>query len=1149
MVRAKMEGLIDSVPIEWKTRLTSAIDRDEKAHPQKKRDAKASAQKKGEKNKISEVEKEAAAIWHIAEAAMRRLLHESSELLEMIPGGPASSLKTKGTIWPDQPHLTDINNKLTTLSKEIITEIREGRFSTATAAPGQNLFHKTDAYEQCLFTRILGDKPDPIRNEYEGFLSLDIHLFPLELMSDLREKDVIETIRISPSDAEKGFSNKGLSDKVSGDALYHFGGFFKRSWRSNDILWGRLDGLCQLIETLLARDVLKEVIENDIWRNEIRALLFKNPLASDDTVQWITAMDPAMLFPQAGEKTHNRLRGWLLKLLSKSDRDEAIEKKLFGEMVGLLIEAAQLEILYEEVPNVITDALSEQGQWNQFQLSIDKQEQAADRKKKSARKRAYADEEMSELGLNPFGYQSANGSLDPFIAIIAATGRAEDVMGTLKENEAAKPEAPSQTKLGRFFKNQYQVGTEELLHDMPTIILLEILSTSLLVLRNCVLGIFGDRAEKIKNHPLYKFTVDFPLRIFYWLVMFIRGAPRSWKFVLAGLAIVSAFCLFVGVTWHASILYPKDSFSFLWFTVFIAAPVTILVTEAVFLYKGKLAGNKLTTIARRIIKSIIMALFIVAPFLLVTTVFVGVERVNHRLQVSIRERMPTFFGIFSTFDIEYQDLIAQIGAIIIYVLALVLPYLGATWLIRVGRSRNADKKGLEQALVSYFTASDIERIARKLVESEMIRSKSLCDVLCLYMNKKEIARVRRRIRASEEIEAARLEEVLRYYVTNDKMKKIAKQLDTILEPQSYWLRKLRKLSRRNSGSAQLKDVLKDYVRGKDSTAKLEAAVKKLAPASRNKWLYDTAQIAERIQSKVSARNWRRFPCQRKLVSGELVRCFELKATLEDQLKIPPMTRVIAARLGIKRPKKTEPDDGSYEDSGKHLAICLDVKKATRIAMKKLEGAMLIEYTKLRRVIEEELNIAQVVSLINKILGQPKTIKWGDMKEILSDYAEEREIQQIAENLLASRKIIWDKKEKMKEKVNAKLTKYFSPSEIEEINKRIKGLNKNIAWAELRKMLKDFASEDEVRIIATDLASGFAFPWQKWEWSLRQHLTVASLMNNITGKLTSLKALANHSSTGRKAFAAEIVSYANDNEMLSRLEGQMRFINPEALYYV
>src|SRR5207237_280530 len=102
-----------------------------------------------------------------------------------------------------------------------------------------------------------------IREAYDQFEELDAQLFPIELIAGLHEKDIIKTVRISPADADKGFSNKGLSDKVSGDALYHFGGFFKRSWRSNDILWGRLDSLCQLVESLLTPERLVEVLEDD----------------------------------------------------------------------------------------------------------------------------------------------------------------------------------------------------------------------------------------------------------------------------------------------------------------------------------------------------------------------------------------------------------------------------------------------------------------------------------------------------------------------------------------------------------------------------------------------------------------------------------------------------------------------------------------------------------------------------------------------------------------------------------------------------------------------------------------------------------------------------------------------------------------------
>src|SRR5204863_6503874 len=81
------------------------------------------------------------------------------------------------------------------------------------------------------------------------------------------------TVRFSPSDAQKAFSKRDLSMKLSGDAFAHFAGFFKRSWRSNDILWGRLDGLCQLTELLFCEGRLKAITDRDDQRTRIRTAM------------------------------------------------------------------------------------------------------------------------------------------------------------------------------------------------------------------------------------------------------------------------------------------------------------------------------------------------------------------------------------------------------------------------------------------------------------------------------------------------------------------------------------------------------------------------------------------------------------------------------------------------------------------------------------------------------------------------------------------------------------------------------------------------------------------------------------------------------------------------------------------------------------
>ena len=57
-------------------------------------------------------------------------------------------------------------------------------------------------------------------------------------------------VRISPEDAD--LIDVRREDKLAGELLFHFGGFLKREWRANDILWGRLDAA-----EIISRTVLK----------------------------------------------------------------------------------------------------------------------------------------------------------------------------------------------------------------------------------------------------------------------------------------------------------------------------------------------------------------------------------------------------------------------------------------------------------------------------------------------------------------------------------------------------------------------------------------------------------------------------------------------------------------------------------------------------------------------------------------------------------------------------------------------------------------------------------------------------------------------------------------------------------------------------
>ena len=95
----------------------------------------------------------------------------------------------------------------------------------------------------------------------ESFDAADTQTYPLEFASGLYELDEIEFVRISPADAQVGLSKLAPEAKISGDDLAHFSAFFRRDWRSNDLLQGRLDGICQIIRTLLNDDVIKRATE------------------------------------------------------------------------------------------------------------------------------------------------------------------------------------------------------------------------------------------------------------------------------------------------------------------------------------------------------------------------------------------------------------------------------------------------------------------------------------------------------------------------------------------------------------------------------------------------------------------------------------------------------------------------------------------------------------------------------------------------------------------------------------------------------------------------------------------------------------------------------------------------------------------------
>ena len=131
---------------------------------------------------------------------------------------------------------------------------------------------------------------------------------------------------------------------LCGNQLAHFGGFLKSAWRANDLMWGRLDGACQIIQCVVTAERLRKLDPRSI--DQIIATLkerCKNSKVDD--------------FESFGKKLRN-----FAAAPKGSDEIEA------AEVLEALVIIAQAEILQEEVPKVVEASIAQQGVWNHYDL-------------------------------------------------------------------------------------------------------------------------------------------------------------------------------------------------------------------------------------------------------------------------------------------------------------------------------------------------------------------------------------------------------------------------------------------------------------------------------------------------------------------------------------------------------------------------------------------------------------------------------------------------------------------------------------------------------------------------------------------------------------------------------------------------------------
>ena len=452
---------------------------------------------------------------------------------------------------------------------------------------------EADAIELAFMKELVGVN-DPVYVRYLQFADIDAYIFPMEWISRIHEKDVIEVCRISPVDAQAGFSARDPHAKTAGDTLAHFSAFFKRTWRSNDIMWGRLDGCCQLIESLLTTQAIADAMNREETRERARAVLLPTDGSPSPLQEW---------FKDSSETAIARLRSWITRITDADPvtRDQAIAEftppdgPSSGTIRELLTEMAQFRILNECLPEVFEDSIKEQAEWKQV------------------RKQRHKDPTKLEwVGADV----AIDGTALDAIAVIGGKRLLEEIKsGTSSPHE----ESPKQSPLGKVFAN-YHVGSQELVGaGVPFLVVAEIALKALLVLRSCILGSFGERtAGKIRASSFYRWGFDIPLRAFYGGVTFFRSAPNFQSALLTGTTVLAILAVLIGVKWRTAIIEPNGEFSLVWFLVFIVVPLTWITATAYQFSRTRLRQHFSDSV-----RNAIVAICTAAPLISVTMVYFG----------------------------------------------------------------------------------------------------------------------------------------------------------------------------------------------------------------------------------------------------------------------------------------------------------------------------------------------------------------------------------------------------------------------------------------------------------------------------------------------------------------------------------------------
>ena len=426
--------------------------------------------------------------------------HEGSDL-EEIPGNIFQNLPSKAreplyNEWLSQSRISSIllqfKQKINKLQSQQEVEERIWKNPAFNYDNRENeyfetILRKVELASEALIETSQLSSSEEILHNFQRFRYLDKILYPFEYLMDLTEKELIETIRISPNDATLGLGEgKTLEDKLAGDTLFAFGGFFKKSWRSNDILWGRLDGLNRIFEALLTPESVKKFPEFLERQGNCRRGTPEFEAFTNHYLEFL--LDESL--PNILETKRTEIINDLRKLAYPEKLTEQQLKWTIDGLLSTVVLEGHREIVNTDLTNVLQDEIAEQLNWNRQRV------QPNTSAKNRGKSTNIGEEERPQ-------YHPVPGYFDRNVSALAASRLAEEAVINLSQGNSE-----------RFFREKYNVGQETVLDGIPRIILANISTQFALII---VLTTLGKRSSILRKSLTYN-IFDKSLQLFYgWL--------------------------------------------------------------------------------------------------------------------------------------------------------------------------------------------------------------------------------------------------------------------------------------------------------------------------------------------------------------------------------------------------------------------------------------------------------------------------------------------------------------------------------------------------------------------------------------------------------------------------------------------------------